>query len=262
MKYLLLWLEGPLQSWGYESRFDVRATHSFPTLSGICGLLLASSGDSGPQRELLARLRNADFAAIEFEEVDSNSEKATPSPAPQLRDYHMVGNGYDERDPWQSLHIPRKRDGGKAVGGGAKQTYRFYLQDKKFAVLLGLDDDLAAKFAASLQAPAFDLYLGRKCCVPTEFIFRGCFDSREEAKAAMMALVQTLAKRREEEQEEKELEPGPKKELRPGRCFVPAEPDELTDDAFFIADVPVQFGERKLYTERCMKIVPYVEADG
>lgn len=230
MRYLLLWLEAPLQSWGCESRFDQRETFSFPTLSGVFGILLASSGDSGAQCDLLDRMRNADFTAVEF--LAPN----TPS-ASQLCDYHMVGSGYDRNDKWEALHIPRKRDGSFAVGGGAKQTFRYYLQNKKFAVLLGLDADLAEKFSASLQTPVYDLYLGRKCCAPTDAIFRGLFDTSEEAHAAMRAI-------------------GDSKGLKPGKCFVPADPQALEEtDAFFITDVPLEFGERKRYTDRCVQIL-------
>lgn len=231
MRYLLLWLEAPLQSWGFDSKFDLRSTALFPTMSGVYGILLASSGDSGAQCELLDRMKTADFFAVEFVPPEK-------MPAQQLCDYHMVGSGYNEKNAWESLHIPRKRDGTKAVGGGAKQTYRYYLQDKKFAVLLGFPDDLAEKFSASLQAPVFDLYLGRKCCVPTDFIFRGCFASQAEAEAEMLKIAET-------------------KGLVPGRCCVPAAPEEMVYDAFFISDVPLEFGDQKRYTDRCVKIVEY-----
>lgn len=48
MKTLLLWLEGPLQSWGHDSQFDRRDTLPFPTFSGICGMLCAALGAGGP----------------------------------------------------------------------------------------------------------------------------------------------------------------------------------------------------------------------
>ena len=227
MKYLLLWLEGPLQSWGSGSRFDFRTTESFPTMSGIAGMLLSSSGDSGAQCELLQKMKNSVFIAVEFRKQTDVS--------PQLCDYHMVGNGYDESKTWESYQILRKRN--REVGGN-KQTYRYYLQDKKFAVLLGLEDDLAEKFSASLQAPVFDLYLGRKCCVPTDFIFRGCFVSREEAKAEMLKVAE-------------------EKGLTPGRCFVPAASDEMVDDAFSICDVPLEFGENKRYGSRYARIMAF-----
>lgn len=237
MKFLLLWLEAPLQAWGYNSRFDTRQTFSFPTKSGIYGLLLASSGDSGPQCELLEWMKDAPFTAFSFL---STEEKKSNQEAYQLCDYHMVGSGYDKSKKWESLHIPRTSAGSVAVGGGARQTYRYYLQNKKFAVILGFEDALAEKFTASLKAPVFDLYLGRKCCVPTDLIFRGVFDSKDEARCAMLKLA-----------EDKNLKPG--KMLRE----VEISTDALLDDAFFLSDVPLEFGLHKRYADRCVQIVDY-----
>ncbi len=89
MKYLFLWLEGNLQSWGADSRFNSRRTLEFPTKSGIYGLLLAASGDSGPQEELLARMADAPLSVLTFQ----NDQK-------KLNDYHMVGDGYNRKDKW------------------------------------------------------------------------------------------------------------------------------------------------------------------
>ena len=41
---LLLWLEGPMQSWGTRSRWDVRDTGLEPTKSGVIGLLGCAMG--------------------------------------------------------------------------------------------------------------------------------------------------------------------------------------------------------------------------
>ncbi|MDO4550018.1 MAG: type I-E CRISPR-associated protein Cas5/CasD [Planctomycetia bacterium] len=237
MKYLFLWLEAPLQSWGADSRFDLRATALFPTKSGVYGLLLASSGDSGPQTELLAQMRDASFLAVDF--------RKSGDTAPQLCDYHMVGSGYDKSDPWEKLHILKTSEGKPAVGGGAKQTYRYYLQDKKFGVVIGFPDELAEKFAASLQNPVYDLYLGRKCCVPTDCIYQGVFSSEEEARTAM----ETLAVQ---------------KGLAPDRCFRDA--DVENPDGFYISDVPLEFGQCKRYADRRVVVEPYActgaSADG
>ena len=161
MKYLFLWLEGNLQSWGADSRFDFRRTLWFPTKSGIYGLLLAASGDSGPQEELLARMADAPLSVLTFQ----NDQK-------KLNDYHMVGAGYNRKDKWENRHEPKLPNGQdrNSPGGGIKQTYREYLQNSCFAAVLGLPDELAEKFAAALQNPVYDLYLGRKCCVPSEMI--------------------------------------------------------------------------------------------
>jgi CRISPR system Cascade subunit CasD len=59
---LALLLDGPMQSWGYSSRFDRRTTALHPTRSGIIGLLAAALGinkygsDEGKQLARLAPL--------------------------------------------------------------------------------------------------------------------------------------------------------------------------------------------------------------
>ena len=228
MQYLRLYLKGPLQSWGADSRFDLRETLPYPTKSGIYGMLLAASGDSGPQTELLAGMAPAPMSVFTFK---SNAE------APgRLRDFQMVGNGFDESDKWHSLMIPRKSDGTKAVGGGAKLTYRYYLQDKTFAVLLGFSDDLAEKFAAALADPVYDLYLGRKCCAPTALIFQGKFASEAET----MQKIRALAER---------------DELIPVMRI--REIESQHPDSILLNDVPVAFGTHKVYRDRWVIEEPF-----
>ncbi|MGH7442002.1 MAG: type I-E CRISPR-associated protein Cas5/CasD, partial [bacterium] len=41
---LLLWLEGPMQSWGIRSRWDPRDSNPEPTKSGVLGLLGCALG--------------------------------------------------------------------------------------------------------------------------------------------------------------------------------------------------------------------------
>ena len=218
MKYLFLWLEAPLQSWGSDSRFDFRKTMDAPTKSGLFGLLLAASGDSGPQEELLAQMADAPLSVVVFDGF-----------SPRLVDFHMVGNGYDESDSWETHHIPRTSEKTKAVGGGARLTYREYLQDRPFAAVLGLPDKLADKFASALQSPVFDLYLGRKCCSPTEFIFKGAFGSEAQA---FRALEQFAAGKKQTP------------------CFLYTDAVPSEEDAFLVNDVPVRFGQHKLYRDR------------
>ena len=42
-------------------------------------------------------------------------------------------------------------------------------------------DELAVSFSQALQNPVYDIYLGRKNCVPTDFIYWGTFESEEAA---------------------------------------------------------------------------------
>ena len=42
--YLAILLDGPLQSWGFASRFQRRTTALHPTKSGVIGLISAAMG--------------------------------------------------------------------------------------------------------------------------------------------------------------------------------------------------------------------------
>lgn len=225
-QYLLLWLEAPLQSWGADSKFGRRDTLNFPTRSGVLGLIFCALGASGEQRELL-------------EEFSSFSQTAYSFMAHQrealLCDFQMVGSGHDDSDPWSSLLIPKTSEGKKAVGGGTKMTYRYYLQDAHFGVILELPEDLADQVSTALQNPVFDLYLGRKDCVPTDFIYRGLYPTTEEAVSELDRIAS---------------EKGLNLDFKVINGDFPVEGDVLT-----LNDIPVQFGTEKKYRDRRVTIV-------
>lgn len=225
-RYLLLWLEAPLQSWGYDSRFGRRDSLDFPTKSGVLGLLCCARGAGGPERDWLAVWADQDMQVLAFVPNDAGGRPQSRSPL--LVDLQMVGSGYDDKDPWQSLLIPKTSEGKKAVGGGTKMTYRHYLQDMAYAVLLQAPSDGLEEVVAALQTPIWDVYLGRKACVPVEFIFQGVFDSSAAAENAAGALATG------------------KHRTRAFRVRQGDHPGEVLT----LNDVPVQFGPRKLYRDR------------
>lgn len=226
--YLLLWLEAPLQAWGHDSRFGRRDSLDFPTKSGVLGLLCCARGAGGEQREWLAAWADLDMQIEAFVPQDAKGQ-ALPR-QPLLRDFHMVGAGYDLSDPWQALLEPRKADGKPRTsdGGGAKMTYRYYLQDMAFAVALEAPRALAEETVGALKAPVWDLYLGRKNCVPTEFIYQGLFASADAALAAGQQLATT--KRR--------------------ALALRVLQGEHEGEVFSLNDVPLQLGEHKQYRDR------------
>ncbi|MDA6076183.1 hypothetical protein O0544_02710 [Edwardsiella anguillarum] len=69
-------------------------------------------------------------------------------------------------------------------------TYRYYLQDQAFAVLLQTPAGLLTEVVLALQNPVWDLSLGRKTCVPSEFIFQGQFANRDDALTAALNLAE------------------------------------------------------------------------
>lgn len=237
-KYLLLWLEAPLQSWGVDSKFNRRDTLKFPTKSGVFGLILCGLGASGPQNELLSKLAQGQMSVFSFarSKINKNSEvKVKINQEPLLRDFQMVGSGYDDKDIWQKLLIPKTSEGKPAVGGGAKLTYRYYLQDARFAVILEISNDLVESVSKAFQEPAYDIYLGRKNCVPTDIVFRGVFDAFDKAKEELFKVAEN-------------------KNLILDFRVVDGEIEE-EGDVITLNDVPIQFGEIKKYRDRRVTII-------
>ena len=234
-RYLLLWLEAPLQSWGHDSKFGRRDTLNFPTKSGVLGLICCAMGEGGEQREFLAEFASLNQTVLSFVRSRKKKEEMIKTDRePLLRDFQMVGSGYNDKDPWQSLLIPKTAEGKKAVGGGAKLTYRYYLQDAYFAVVLEVPNSQSEKIANALKNPVWDLYLGRKSCVPTDFIYRDCFENEDDAITA----AQTLAT-------EKEL-------LEDFRVL---DGEHTGDEVFSLNDVSVCFGEQKIYRDRRVTVI-------
>jgi CRISPR system Cascade subunit CasD len=130
MSTLLLRLAGPLQAWGYDSKFETRRTGREPSKSGVIGLLAAALGRK--RDESLDDLNQLRFGI----RVDKEGEL--------LRDYHTV----QAKKPYV--------------------TYRYYLSDATFLVGLESEDDAwLESLRQALLNPAFPLFLGRRSCVPT-----------------------------------------------------------------------------------------------
>lgn len=242
-KYLFLWIEAPLQSWGYDSKFDRRDTLNFPTKSGILGLVCAALGASGKQTALLAQFSNLQQKIISYRhaKVQQDGSLKKKSKDLLLHDFHMIGSGYDSTDPWQSLLIPKTADGKSAVGGGTEITHRYYLQNAVFAVLLEVPNEISEQIALSLQNPTYDIYFGRKCCVPTDFVYQGVFDTMEQAEKA------AKQKASQKRTDTSVLVPD----------FYVIDGDDPNGDSLSLTDVPVQFGAIKKYKERRVSIIDY-----
>jgi CRISPR system Cascade subunit CasD len=224
--YLLLWLEAPLQAWGHDSRFGRRDSLDFPTKSGVLGLLCCARGAGGPEHDWLAAWANLDMQVEAYVPLLSSGQPVRRQPL--LCDFQMVGSGYDDQDPWQTLLIPKTSEGKKAVGGGTKMTYRYYVQDMAYAVALQGPAALLQEAADALHQPVWDLYLGRKNCVPTEFIGQGVFDTAEQA----FAFAHNLAADKSRGLAMRVLQ------------------GEYEGEVLTLNDIPLQLGPHKLYRDR------------
>ncbi|MCY9874526.1 type I-E CRISPR-associated protein Cas5/CasD [Vibrio barjaei] len=184
-KSLLIWLEGPLQTWGDSSRFGRRETVDFPTASGLFGLLNAAQGISHPTEEEVEAFYSLEMSVDGYSKNDRYGESVSTI----ITDYHTVGGGFDESNPVEALRIPKKSDGKKVTGTGTRITRRDYLQSRAFAVVLTGDGKVLDQYSKALCEPVWDLYLGRKCCIPTEFLFQGLFDGHLQSDEKVNELV-------------------------------------------------------------------------
>lgn len=144
MSTLLLRLAAPLQSYGGESKFDVRMTERVPTKSAVIGLAAAALG----------RRRDAsleDLTALRFGvRVDQEGSL--------LRD----------------LHTARSEK-------TAYLTKRYYLSDAIFlAGLESSDESFLQKLDYAIKHPVFPLFLGRRSCPPTLPLSLGIRDAKLE----------------------------------------------------------------------------------
>jgi len=148
MATLLLRLAAPLQSWGADSKFEIRKTNREPTKSGVIGLLAAALGLARDDGQALQRLNGLRFAV----RVDQEGQL--------LRDYHTANNPTPDQI-WEA----RRR--GKAPHA-PYVTKRYYLADAIF--LVGLESEDAAllqQLQQALSHPVYPLFLGRRSCPPT-----------------------------------------------------------------------------------------------
>ena len=155
--YLALRLEGPLQSWGFDSQYNRRNTGLMPTKSAIAGMCCAALGlprGSDKEQEFLVSFGMVRMTAIAIPRNGIKKEL----PVRRLQDYHTVQN-------------TRRASG--AINNDCVLTHRQYLTDAAFGVLLEGDAVLMGEIAAALADPVWGIWLGRKTCVPSAPVFAG-----------------------------------------------------------------------------------------
>ena len=149
MATLLLRLAAPLQSWGMDSKFEVRKTNREPTKSGVIGILAAALGIARNDDQALQRLNALRFAV----RVDQEGQL--------LVDFHTANNP----DPAQ---VRAARKLGRTTDG-PYVTNRYYLSDAVFLVGLESGDEaMLQQLQQALAHPVYPLFLGRRSCPPTQ----------------------------------------------------------------------------------------------
>lgn len=167
---------GPLQSWGFDSQFNRRATGLMPTKSAIAGMCCAALGlsrGSDDEKEFLEKFRKVKFTtiAIPLNVKDSFSGENEILKVTRLNDYHTVEN------TMKANGTPNKN---------CVLTYRQYLLDSFFGIILYGENELLISLAKALQDPKWGIYLGRKTCIPSAPVYAGLFENETDAYQALI----------------------------------------------------------------------------
>lgn len=150
--YLIIKLQGAMQSWGSHTYEDYRPSHIFPTRSAIIGLLGACIGID---REDITQ-RNALNNSLTQLTVRADSRLTDSSKVPlkmhKITDFHTVQNA---------------RKVGGAFRKDAIVSRREYLCDAEFSVAMVFDKDQGYSLETikqAIQKPYYTPFLGRKSC--------------------------------------------------------------------------------------------------
>lgn len=215
-RFLALRLEGPLQSWGFDSQYNRRNTGLLPTRSAIAGMCCAALGLSrgcDEERQFLESFRVLRMTAIT---IPRSSDKQKDLPVRRLQDYHTVQNTRRASGP---------------INNDCVLTYRMYLTDSAFGVILEGKGEILTKITDALADPKWGIWLGRKVCIPSAPVLAGLRGDRAEALSLLIGDNPLESFTRQEEVES----------FADGRDSLP--------------DVPISFAtEKRLFAPRRVRI--------
>ncbi len=165
--YLSLLLEGPLQSWGFESRFNRRQTGLLPTRSGVIGLCCAASGcarGSEEEKSILSLFAGVEMLMMALPRLDPARE-GKELHVQRLTDFHTINDTKTAEEKIKPTHL----------------TFRQYLSDATFGVVMRGSRSFIETLALRIADPVWGVFLGRKNCIPSRPVFAGLFETEDEA---------------------------------------------------------------------------------
>ena len=181
MRHLIVSLEAPLMAFGGETIDNYGVIRWFPSASMLTGLLANALGWRRTERERHQRLQDRLVFAARIDRE--------PTTGVRLTDFQTAQLGGNDQG-WTTQGVPEGRAGGAATYDAPHLRYRDYFADMRTSIALRLEpaeetptlDDLAV----ALQEPARPLFIGRKPCLPSGFLF-GDFSQGDTALAALLA---------------------------------------------------------------------------
>lgn len=181
MDILIVRLSAPLLSFGGALIDHFGPIRSHPACSMITGLLGNALGFDHSESRKLQTLQNRLHFAVR---CDFQGEK--------IRDYQTVDFGQDffQQTGWRTCGSSQNRFGGESRNG-THIRYRDYWAGAIYTLAITLDpqgeEPNLESLARALKEPKRPLFIGRKHCIPSEFIFQGIL----KADSLLDALIQT-----------------------------------------------------------------------
>lgn len=173
-KLVALRLSGVMQSWGYNSEYTYRNSGLFPTKSAVLGLCCAAKGlsrGSEEEREFLETVADCSMTAIALPRTRTAGEKSWTINVRRIDDFHTV----------EKTKTAAGKDNPNAV-----MTYRQYLCDADFLVLIEVEADVADNLKEKLSDPDWGIWLGRKSCIPSTPVFARVFSNLDEVSSNLL----------------------------------------------------------------------------
>lgn len=181
MDILIVRLSAPLLSFGGALIDHYGPIRSHPACSMITGLLGNALGYDHREWNRLQCLQDRLHFAVR---CDIQGEK--------IRDYQTVDLSQDffQKTGWTTFGSPQERDGGEATKNGTHIRYRDYWAGAVYTLAISLEPEEAGldveSLALALKEPKRPLFIGRKNCIPSDFLFQGIL----EAESLLDALLQ------------------------------------------------------------------------
>jgi CRISPR system Cascade subunit CasD len=189
--HLPLWFDAPLQSWGFASRFQRRATGLFPTRSGVLGLVCAAMGlPKGPPTDAkLEQFSGITLTVWQFPRCAGRNGE--PLLIQRMEDYHTVAFTREaSAKPSRVAYLTAKAVGpitAEDRSSEIKPTKRQYLLEARFGLRLSGGRELLEPVAAAIRDPRWGVWLGRKSCLPAAPLCPGGpYPSEDEAWQALL----------------------------------------------------------------------------
>lgn len=173
--YLVIRLSGGMQAWGLDSQYTYRNSGLFPTKSGVLGLCCAAQGlerGSTAESEWLTQVSSCAMTTIAIPRLRPTRDKQAPISVRRIEDFHTVAN--------------TKNAEGKLKKDSAL-TYRQYICDAEFLVLLNMSTKFADDLKQYLENPKWGVWLGRKACIPSAPVFAGICENLEEVSKQFLS---------------------------------------------------------------------------